>query len=123
MVSRVEVLMALLILLIASSSLAFAPRHVGAHPQSIQCMAGRMQHSAFPSCRYHTILYSTPSEDEDSASNDSTTTTTTTDAKATESVAEPDEGTQYPINVPSPLLLAAGMILAIVSTGTFVCVL
>jgi hypothetical protein len=72
----------------------------------------------FPACRQRSILYSTPSEDEDAPPNESMTTTTTSN-DATKSKPTEPEGTQYPINLPSPLLLASGMILAIVCTGMF----
>ena len=102
----------------SSSSLAFAPPLVGTLQQSHQCSCGRLQHSMFPACRQRSILYSTPSEDEDAPPNESMTTTTTSN-DATKSKPTEPEGTQYPINLPSPLLLASGMILAIVCTGMF----
>lgn len=104
----------------SSSSLAFAPPHVGTHQQSHQCRSGRLQHSMFPNCRQRSILYSTPSEDEGAPPNESITTTTTSNDVKKSEPTEP-EGTQYPINLPSPLLLASGMILAIVCTGMFMC--
>lgn len=72
-----------------------------------------------PYCRKQSILFSTPSEDEPSAtetaaSNEASTTTETTRVATKETE---EEGTQYPLNVPSPLLLASAMVLAIISTG------
>jgi len=66
---------------------------------------------ASPFCRQQSILYSTPSKDSDE-----TAASSEESPVETAPPMEP-EGAQYPLNVPSPLLLASAMILAIVSTG------
>lgn len=126
MFSRVESFVALFILgsLVASTS-AFAPPHVTR--QSQRCRNGLHMtggsYNASPYCRQRSILFSTPSDDDNDASSDSITSATTEPAAVeSPSPAAPmePEGTQYPLNVPSPLLLASAMLLAIVCTGVFI---
>mmetsp|Transcript_8109 Transcript_8109/g.20333 ORF Transcript_8109/g.20333 Transcript_8109/m.20333 type:complete len:155 (+) Transcript_8109:52-516(+) len=64
-----------------------------------------------------TMIFSTPNEsgdDEDSNISDSSSI-----GSSSVAVVEEDELQPYPIDLPSPLLLASSMILAIVGTGTF----
>mmetsp|Transcript_5402 Transcript_5402/g.7938 ORF Transcript_5402/g.7938 Transcript_5402/m.7938 type:complete len:173 (-) Transcript_5402:7-525(-) len=71
------------------------------------------------SCRQRPALFmSTEGENEESSS--ATTPEATTTPVPAPPVAVPDEpqGTQYPVNLPSPLLLATSMVLAIASTGS-----
>mmetsp|Transcript_38919 Transcript_38919/g.56811 ORF Transcript_38919/g.56811 Transcript_38919/m.56811 type:complete len:186 (+) Transcript_38919:143-700(+) len=73
--------------------------------------------SSFPAA---TILFSTPSED-----NEETKAVTTADlyppsssTAAKSKVVEEIAGTSYPIDLPSPILLASSMVLAIASIGS-----
>ena len=60
------------------------------------------------------VLFSSP-DDESS----STTIETTLAAKASAQVSMEPEGTSFPIDLPSPILLSISMILAIIGTGTY----
>jgi hypothetical protein len=122
---RVELFAPLILILLITSSSAFTPQHVGTleeQRQAQRCSRGLHMtvgsHNVSPFCRQQSILYSTPSEDEDEASSETMSTTKNEPAAASKAPQEP-EGTQYPINVPSPLLLGSGMVLAIVCTGMF----
>eukprot|EP00565_Helicotheca_tamesis_P000901 CAMPEP_0185737358 /NCGR_PEP_ID=MMETSP1171-20130828/30220_1 /TAXON_ID=374046 /ORGANISM="Helicotheca tamensis, Strain CCMP826" /LENGTH=185 /DNA_ID=CAMNT_0028408267 /DNA_START=133 /DNA_END=690 /DNA_ORIENTATION=- len=74
-----------------------------------------------------TLLFSTPSEDteEIAESADETKAVTTADlyppsqSSSNKAAADvEDTGTSYPVNLPSPILLASSMVLAIASTGS-----
>mmetsp|Transcript_14433 Transcript_14433/g.20341 ORF Transcript_14433/g.20341 Transcript_14433/m.20341 type:complete len:168 (+) Transcript_14433:193-696(+) len=68
------------------------------------------------SCRQRPALFmSTEGEGEESSS--SPVSEVTTPAPVPAPPAEP-EGTKYPVNLPSPVLLATSMVLAIASTGS-----
>lgn len=77
-------------------------------------------HNISPFCRQRSILYSMPSNGK----NESETTLSRDEEPVAEAPlpsapvqTEAEETTQPPINVPSPLLLATSMVLAIASTG------
>ena len=65
-----------------------------------------------------TVLYSTePHNDEESSeASQAASKAADTSVAAPPKTSEPD-GTSYPINLPSPLLLSTSMILAIIGTG------
>lgn len=112
----------------ASSGLAFVSPTATQHQR---CSGGGGLHmtadgrNASPYCRQQSILFSTPSEDDLSTSTEITVAKEESvevpapPAAAAEAPSE-EEGTQYPLNVPSPLLLASAMLLAIISTGRYI---
>mmetsp|Transcript_8107 Transcript_8107/g.20327 ORF Transcript_8107/g.20327 Transcript_8107/m.20327 type:complete len:157 (+) Transcript_8107:93-563(+) len=65
-----------------------------------------------------TMIFSTPNESGDDEE-DSNISGGSSSSSRTAAVVEEDESQPYPIDLPSPLLLASSMILAIVGTGTF----
>jgi hypothetical protein len=113
----IEIYVTLWILVLVGTGLAFAPPHALETRRcgGLHMIAGG--HDTSPFCRQHSILYSTPSKDN----SERETTLSTEEEPVAEAPAAPvqtePEGTQPPINVPSPLLLATSMVLAIASTG------
>lgn len=123
MLSRTGFIVALFCVgVLVGSVSSFVPPHALQPQQQQRCSglpmtAGGRDASSF--CRKQTILFSVPSED------DSTSETMASSAEEplqtpAASPKEP-EGSQYPLNVPSPLLLASAMLLAIASTGRYCC--
>eukprot|EP00529_Nitzschia_sp_RCC80_P035662 CAMPEP_0113483014 /NCGR_PEP_ID=MMETSP0014_2-20120614/23216_1 /TAXON_ID=2857 /ORGANISM="Nitzschia sp." /LENGTH=180 /DNA_ID=CAMNT_0000376549 /DNA_START=51 /DNA_END=593 /DNA_ORIENTATION=- /assembly_acc=CAM_ASM_000159 len=64
-----------------------------------------------------TMIFSTPNESGDDEE-DSNISGGSSSSSRTAAVVEEDESQPYPIDLPSPLLLASSMILAIVGTGS-----
>mmetsp|Transcript_13934 Transcript_13934/g.16862 ORF Transcript_13934/g.16862 Transcript_13934/m.16862 type:complete len:169 (+) Transcript_13934:70-576(+) len=97
-------------MVVASS--AFAP----AFTTTIQRFSRCNIPTASISCRQQPALFmSTEGESEKSSS---ATPEATTPVPSPPVIPEEPQGTQYPVNLPSPLLLATSMVLAIASTGS-----
>jgi len=111
---RIGFYAALCVFLVGTGSAFVPPASVQSQHRCSGLYMTASGRDASPFCRQRSVLYSTPSEDN--SSSEMTTSTAEPDADTPPAPKEP-EGTQYPIDLPSPLLLGSAMLSAIVSTG------
>lgn len=118
----------LLLALVVGKGLSFAPPHVF---ETRQCTGGGGRYlmlspaasgcdASSTFCRQHSLLYSTPSEDDSEGEMTLLTKEIMSEARVTPPATvqtEPEDNTQPPIDLPSPLLLGTSMVLAIAGTG------
>ena len=110
--------MVIWVLLVVVPVSAFAPPLVERRCDGLQMVSTGLE--AGPFCRQRSILFSTPTE-SDSEEPISETMISTEQPAVSPPVATDPKQTEPPLNVPSPILLAISMVLAIASTGTYVC--
>ena len=120
MKARIEIVMTLWISVLIGKGFAFVPPH-GLEPR--RCGGGgRLHmmaadgHNPSPFCRNRNILYSTPSNNRSEIETTPPTTTLSTEEEQPVAQVQRDNDGP-PLNVPSPLLLATSIVLAIASIG------
>ena len=99
----------LLVFVVGTGSAFAPPLETRRCPSSGRFMT--KQDASLPFCRQRSILHSTQDDNEE-----------TTSALTEEPVAPPPQEepeSKYPINLPSPILLASSVILAIAGTGMY----